>query len=44
MFDYVEQTIRSDRDASPNRIGCSDEQWQRYENQAQDERGALSLR
>jgi len=44
MFDYMEQTIRSDRDTSPKRISCPDEQWQRYENQAQDEKGALTLR
>jgi len=44
MFDYMEKTIRSDRDASPKRVNCPDEQWQRYENQAQDEKGALNLR
>jgi len=44
MFDYMEKTIRSDRDTSPKRVSCPDEQWQRYENQAQDEKGALNLR
>lgn len=44
MFDYNEKTIRNDRDSSPKRTTCPDELWQKYENQAQDEKGALSLR
>lgn len=44
MFDYMEKTIRSDRDASPKRVNCPDEQWQRFENQAQEDKGALNLR
>lgn len=44
MFDYMEQTIRNDRDTSPRRISCPDEQWKRYESQVQEEKGALSLR
>lgn len=44
MFDYMEKTIRSDRDTSPKRVSCPDEQWQKYENLAQDEKGAMALR
>ena len=44
MFDYSEKTIRNERDASPRRQACPDELWQKFENQAQDEKGALALR
>jgi len=44
MFDYSEKTIRNERDASPRRQACPDEMWQKFENQAQDEKGALALR
>lgn len=44
MFDYMEKTIRGERDTSPKRVPCPDEQWQKYENQAQDEKGAMNLR
>lgn len=40
----MEKTIRGERDTSPKRVPCPDEQWQKYENQAQDEKGALTLR
>lgn len=44
MFDYSEKTIRNDRDSSPKRVVCPDDIWQKYETQAQDEKGATNLR
>ena len=32
------------RDVSPRKITCSDELWNKYETQAQDEKGAILLR
>lgn len=44
MFDYTEKTIRNDRDSSPKRVVCPDDIWQKYDTQAQDEKGATNLR
>ena len=44
FFDYNEKPARNDRDSSPKRVSCPDESWQKFENQAQDEKGATNLR
>jgi hypothetical protein len=43
FFDYNEKS-KNDRDMSPKRTNCPDDAWQKYEMQAQDEKGAATLR